>query len=81
MFLFFCIQGFNNDLNPIFARVVFGQFTAMAGSVECVSIGVEDDNIVENSETYTLQLVPLNMNDIIDGSSTITVTIQDNDGK
>ena len=52
----------------------------MAGSVECVNIGVEDDDFVENSETYTLQLVPLNMNDIIDGSSTITVTIQDNDG-
>ena len=50
------------------------------GTVECADIGIEDDTIIEDSELFSVELVPLSENDRVIDRVTITLTIDDNDG-
>ena len=47
----------------------------------CRDITVPGDMIVEDNETFTISVETSNLNDVIMGPSTATVTIVDNDSK
>ena len=47
----------------------------------CRDITVPGDTIVETNETFTISVETINLNDVIIGPSTATVTIVDDDGK
>ena len=68
------------DFQENSTEVTFTQNSAMAGSVECIDIAIDEDDFVENDESFFVKLAPLNGNDriVVDN---ITVTIIDNDGR
>ena len=47
----------------------------------CRDITVPGDMIVEDNETFTITVETSNLNDVIMGPNTVTVTIVDNDSK
>lgn len=47
------------------------------GQSVCVPFQTQGDDIHESDETLTITLRPANSNDVIDGVSSLTITIQD----
>ena len=53
--------------------------SSMRGEAICRDINITNDLFVESDETFTVGLMPVD--DAVNGSSTLPVTIRDNDGK
>ena len=52
------------------------------GSSVCQTISIVGDNVMEEDETFTVVVVPINNLDEITGPSSVTITISDEgDGK
>ena len=66
----------SNDYTAVTAQLVF-QSTV---TLQCRSIPITDDTILENDEVFSVQLSTLDQ-DVILTFSTATVTIEDNDGE
>ena len=78
--LLFHVSG-DADFDVNTQQAIFSQISAVAGSVVCVNIAIEEDTFVEVSESFSVALVPTSDDDSVVGLQTIAVTIEDNDGK
>ena len=58
-----------------------GELQVNTTGEHCVKPVVNDDNLVENTESYIVRLSREHENDIVQGPSDVTVTIKDNDCK
>ena len=70
-----------SDFSLLANEVLTIPSTAAVSTAVCRDITVSSDMIVEDNETFTISVETSNLNDVIMGSSTATVTILDNDGK
>ena len=70
-----------NDFSSLANEVLTILTTAAVSTTVCLNITVPDDIMVEDNETFTITVETSNLNDVIMGPSTATVTIVDNDSK
>ena len=75
-----CFAVGDQDFKPVAALLVFNTSSKVRDS-RCVEIAVLDDDDVESNETFTVELMPVLMNDVVNGSKSLDVIIQDTDGK
>ena len=50
------------------------------GSIQCITIGTNEDEFIEDSESFAVEL-RVSGNDIIEGNSSPEIVIEDNDSK
>ena len=51
------------------------------GTLECIIVRIIGDNIREGSETFRVELRPLNANDMVDTQSLDVIILDDGDSK
>ena len=81
MYLFF-FSGGGTDYGPLPATCNALSFSASSGSTLCCNIPINDDNLVENVESFNVALTTTDLNNAnLVAPTTAIVNIADNDGK
>lgn len=54
---------------------------SMTGDVDCISIQINGDRIIENDEEFTVEFIAADSRDQFSNTPSTEITIEDNDGK
>ncbi len=76
----FCFNTENADYSPVVSQQVTFPAGSGVGSQQCINIGIENDNINEANEQFTLSLAA-GQNSAIGNPGAATVTIIDDDSE
>ena len=73
------INADSDDYESLSTPITFSDMS-INGTVLCINVAIIGDTTPEHDETFSVTFTPENSRDMISGTSTVTITILNDDG-